>query len=108
MENIRIGDKYDYYDDGKIKESRRMVVEITDIIPFEKAETDLINIWKGEVEECDWLYAKTTDFFIKGVMDLTAVVFVRTLDNRWFSLGYWGGLSDVKNKLKEKLKNQKK
>lgn len=105
MENIKIGESYDCYDDGKVKESRRMIVEITDIIPFGKAATDLINIWKGEVEECDWLYAKTTDFFIKGITDLTEVIFVRTLDNGWFSLGYWGGRLDITNKLKDKFKN---
>ena len=34
--------KYDCYDDGKITESRKYQVLITDIIPFNKADKDLV------------------------------------------------------------------
>lgn len=38
--------KYDCYDDGKITESRKYQVLITDIIPFDKADKDLKNQYK--------------------------------------------------------------
>lgn len=49
-------------DDGKIRESRKLNVTITDIIPFDKIDSETLSIWKEEVEDCDWLYKKETDF----------------------------------------------
>lgn len=100
MKNIKIGETYNYFDDGKIKETRKMPVTITAITPFNKIGKRVLKQWVEEVEECDWLYANETDYFIKGDLHISEgkvekVVFVRTLKNEWFSLGWWGGVLDV-------------
>lgn len=85
--------KYDCYDDGKITESRKYQVLITDIIPFEEADPDLIEAWKTAVKEYDWLYDKETDYFIFAVSYERwypqVEIFARTLDRGWFGLGEW-------------------
>ena len=108
MEIPQINKTYNYFDDGKIWESRRLPVVIREIIPFEKIDSKTLSIWKDEVENCDWLYAKSTDFFIKGMLELSddskvEIIFVRTIDNRdgWFSLGWWAGRLDVDGSLEE-------
>jgi len=101
---IELNKTYDYFDDGKIKESRRMSVKITEIIPFDEIDEKTLLIWKEEVEECDWLFAKQTDYFVKGDLELIdnktkSIVFVRTLNVGWFSLGWWGGRLDIDGSL---------
>jgi len=103
---IEIGKKYNYFDDGKIWESRRLTVEITEIIPFKDIDDTTLCIWKSEVEQCYWLYSKETDYFVKGLLETEyieikyeEIIFVRTLDGGWFSLGWWGGRLDVDGKL---------
>lgn len=85
--------KYDCYDDGKITESRKYQVLITDIIPFEEADPDLVEAWKKTVKEYDWLYDTETDYFIFGVSYERwypqVEIFVRTRDKVWFGLGEW-------------------
>ena len=110
-----INKTYNYFDDGKIKETRRMSVVITEIIPFDKIEEDILDQWKEEVENCDWLYAKETDYFIKGILETSKdgkhteeIVFVRTIDDKdgWFSLGWWGGRLDLDGNLLELSNNR--
>ena len=53
---------------------------------------------------------KKTDLFIKANLiktngTLEEIVFVRTIDNRWFSLGWWGGILDIDDKLILSLRN---
>ena len=103
MENIKIGKTYNYFDDGKVKESRKMPVIITSITPFNKIGKRVLKLWREEVEQCDWLYEKETDYFIKGDLYVTKdkiekVVFVASR-NGWFSLGWWGGRLDVDGSL---------
>jgi hypothetical protein len=105
---IEIGKTYDYFDDGKISESRRLPVTITEVIPFSDIDSQILSDWKGEVEECNWLYAKETDFFIKGILKFSdnenkEIIFVRTIKGDWFSLGWWGGRLDVDGSLKSML-----
>ena len=102
--NIEIGKTYNYFDDGKIKESRKSPVIITHIIPFNKIGKRILKQWEEEAEDCDWLYEKETDFFIKGDLYVTEtqiekIVFVRASRNGWFSLGWWGGSLDVDGSL---------
>lgn len=102
--NIEIGKTYNYFDDGKIKESRKSPVIITHIIPFNKIGKRILKQWKEEVEDCDWLYEKETDFFIKGDLHISKdtiekIVFVRASRNGWFSLGWWAGRLDVDGSL---------
>ena len=85
--------KYDCYDDGKITESRKYQVLITDIIPFDKADEELIKEWHTQVLECHWLFAQETDYFIFAVSYEQwcpkVEIFVRTTDGGWFGLGEW-------------------
>jgi len=99
-----VGNTYTYYDDGKIKPSRRMKVMITEIIPFKTIDPETLTLWKEESERCDWLYAKETDYFILADLktnekDIEKVIFVRHRNNNWFSLGWWGGLLDIDGSL---------
>ena len=101
-----LGQTYNYFDDGKIRPSRRMEVVITEIIPFNEIDAETLESWKEEVEECNWLYAKETDFFVKGDLKVSddkieKIIFVRTINNNygWFSLGWWGGRLDIDGSL---------
>ena len=106
--NIKINNTYAYFDDGKIKVSRKHDVTIVDIIPFDEIYHDILELWKEEVCLSSHLYSKETDFFLKGILDIDdnkteEIYFVRTLDNGWFSLGFWGGRLDVDGSLTKKL-----
>jgi len=100
-----LGKTYNYFDDGKIKLSRRAEVVITDIIPFNEIDKETLNDWKQEVKDCYWLYAKETDFFVKADLKVSdnqieKIIFVRTIKNNgWFSLGWWGGRLDIDGSL---------
>jgi hypothetical protein len=108
-----IGQTYYYFDDGKIKLSRRGEVVITEVIPFEKIDEDTLNYWKEEVEACVWLYAQKTDFFVKAEStfsdgSIRTMIFVRTIDNDWFSLGWIGSRLDIDGSLNDTLKEKDK
>ena len=103
-----LGQTYNYFDDGKIRPSRRMEVVITEIIPFNKINEETLNDWKQEVEYCDWLYAKKTDFFVKADLKVSEnkiekIIFVKTINNNWFSLGWWSGRLDIDSSLTDRL-----
>ena len=100
---IEVGKHYDYFDDGKISESRKYNVIIDKILTLKeikKSQKDVLDMWKEETNKCYWLYAKETDYFLQATLNLIdgfeTIYFVRTVDNGWFSLGYWSG------RLKEK------
>jgi hypothetical protein len=104
-----VGKTYHYFDDGKIKVSRRGKVVITDVIPFENIDEETLIQWKEAVEECDWLYAPETDFFVKAESTLFYspfhdITFVRTKDDNWFSFGFLAGRLDIDGSLNEQLK----
>lgn len=109
MKNLPdIGKVYNYFDDGKIKETRKMECIITEIIPFDKIDSENLELWKEEINECDWLYKKETDYFIKADLKITdneieKIVFVRMLQDNWFSLGWWSGQLDVDGSLTQSL-----
>ena len=98
IDGIEIGKVYDYFDDGKITPNRRCAVIIKDIIPFDKIDKETYDLWLAEVDFCDWLFNPVTDYFIVGEFYLEEekekVFFVRTLKNKWFSFGEWGGYLD--------------
>ncbi len=101
-----LGQTYNYFDDGKIRLARRMEVVITEIIPFNEIDSETMELWNKEVEECDWLYAKETDYFVKADLKIAdgkpeKIIFVRTRGNLngWFSLGWWGGILDIDGSL---------
>ncbi len=94
-----VGKEYHAFDDGKIKPSRHSITTITEIIPFEKADKELLETWRNEVKECYWLYATETDYFVKAEWDDEASYFVRTTDGGWFSLGWFGSRLDIDGSL---------
>ena len=97
--------EYDYFDDGKINPSSHDKVTITEIVPFNKIDKETKDKWIEEVEQCHWLYNKETDYFVKGRLKEIKedVIFVRTLDNGWFSLGWWAGCLDADGSLLARL-----
>ena len=103
-----IGQTYNYFDDGKISYGRRMKVVITEIIPFNKIDSEILELWDEDVIEYDWLYAKETDYFVKADLKVSEdktekITFVRTINNDWFSLGWWGGRLDIDDSLNKLL-----
>ncbi len=108
MEIPKINKKYNCFDDGKIRESRLYIVIITEIIPFEKAEQKLKDLWKKETKTCHWLFSDKTDYFIKAITgDDEEQIFVRTKDNSWFGLGFLSGELDVDGSLTKLMTKNK-
>ena len=103
-----IGKTYNCFDDGKIRESRMYQVTIDEIIPFEKAYNELLELWEKEGLPSYWLFEKT-DYFIKFTSnefkDEPNRVFARTKGGGWFGLGnYWNaGRLDIDGSLTESL-----
>ena len=99
-----IGKTYNCFDDGKISKSRMYQVTITEIIPFEKADNELLQLWKEEGLPSYWLFEKT-DYFIKFTSnefkDEPNGVFARTKNGGWFGLGnFWNsGRLDIDGSL---------
>lgn len=108
---IKIGQTYNYFDDGKIKLSRKYDVKITNIILFNEIDPTTLKLWKEEVNGCDWIYNKFTDYFILGDLmtsiDKEKIIFVRTLENEWFSLGVWGGYLDYDGRLLNQMETNR-
>ena len=98
-----VGKEYNYFDDGKIRLDRRDTVTITEIIPFNDASETMKREWEKETSACDWLFAPTTDYFIKAVLEINGIelIFVRTIDGGWFSYSdkMWDGRLDVDGEL---------
>lgn len=101
------GKEYHTFDDGKVKPSRHAITKVIELIPFDAAEKWLIDAWKHNVEECYWLYATETDYFIKAEYedDEDPSYFVRTVDGGWFSIGFWGSRLDVSGELYASMQN---
>jgi len=90
----KVGQTYTCYDDGKITESRRFEVTIEKVVTPDKVDKEILDQWKADKKECDWLYADKTDYFIfsEPFEDEEQQVFVRTVYGKWFSLGFWASL----------------
>tara|TARA_R110000868_G_scaffold76573_2_gene220085 strand:- start:22809 stop:23144 length:336 start_codon:yes stop_codon:yes gene_type:complete len=104
-----VGKTYDAFNDGKISESRRYQVTIKEVVPFSDIDDETLSLWKDEVEDCDFLYSKSTDFFVKAEPDEYGVVevFVRTLNDGWFSMGFLlSGRLDIDGSLMAYLETQ--
>lgn len=112
MEQIKnipeLGKTYNCFDDGKITESRLYKVTITEIVPFNKADKELLKLWKEEGLTSHWLFDKT-DYFIKFKSEESDKepygVFARTKNGGWFGLGNWwnSGRLDIDGTLTESL-----
>ena len=90
-----INKTYHSFNDGKIRPSRRSKVVIKEVIPYKEIDQETLSIWKKEVSVCDWLFRETTDYFVKAEDDDEigggTLIYVRTKNDGWFSLGFWGG-----------------
>jgi hypothetical protein len=66
--------------------TKKVTITLTE--KLNKIDKETKDSWLEEVEQCHWLYNKETDYFVKGRLKESGenVVFVRTLDNGWFSL----------------------
>lgn len=104
-----IGKNYNCFDDGKITQSRLYTVDVVDVISFDKIDIETLEEWKDQVEQCDWLFAKETDYFIKTENGEDGnATFVRTLNGDWFSIGQFmnSGRLDVDGELTAILNNR--
>lgn len=103
-----ISEKIKFFDDGKTSPSRRYWATIKEVVPYDEAvqkHKQYYEDWQKEKTECDWLYAKETDYFVLADIpkyDDDVVVFVRTVDGGWFSIdyphGWMSGLLDIDDK----------
>ena len=124
IEVPQVGQIYHFFDDGKMSKNRHYKAECLEVITPEEAKkvvleipTDgssdtqkasLYNIWRDNVRELDWMYAEETDYFVRCRVpdfDENDLWFVRTINNRWFSMdiqSWWQvGLLDVSNDMYE-------
>lgn len=115
--NIEIGKTYNCFDGGKIKDSRKYQVTITEIIPFEKADDELLQLWKERGVPQYWLFDKT-DYFLRfksnEYENEPIGVFARTKSGGWFGLGVWwnsgeldvdGGLTKISDEYLKEFEN---
>jgi N6-adenosine-specific RNA methylase IME4 len=96
---------YNVFDDGKISPSRKYLVQVKEVIPFKDIDAETLTLWGYEVKTCYWLYKPETDFFIKTRNEYGKdEIFVRTLNNGWFSIGpINGGRLDIDGELTKQL-----
>lgn len=109
-----IGEKIKFFDDGKTSPSKRYWATVKEVVPYDEAAQkykQYYKDWQKIKIECDWLYAKDTDYFVLADIpeyDDDVVVFVRTVDGRWFSFDsphlWMAGLLDVDDKLWNEIK----
>ena len=117
-----VGKTYDFFDDGKITRTRHSMTTILRLVSPDDAKNIMVDsmvlghvslweIWKDEVEQCDWLYEKTTDWFVEASdrdYDENNLWFVRTQDGGWFSMNiqssWQAGRLDVDGHLFESVK----
>ena len=110
---FEIGKIYDFYDDGKIRESRRSQMKVTDFVSglfgakllswkIDGREVSLWDIWKttirNELRRFDTISYRIfdwgcTDFVICSPIDDNGkvdeeydVIFARTIDGGWYTL----------------------
>lgn len=121
----KVWQTYKFFDKGRMMISGIYDATVTQIMTIEESKKhilefpdgstiNLYDFWKKEINSKvipyrvgePWLYARNTDYFvfckISEYSDLP-VIFVRDIENRWFSLGYPksfdGGLLDVSGEL---------
>lgn len=105
-----VGKTYHCFDDWKIRLSRRMNVTITEVIPFDKADDEIVRLWMEEKSDDigAMFLAKETDCFIRAKVEISDkklydVVYARAEYGGWDSLHSWGGILDVDGSLNAEL-----
>ena len=124
----KMGEYYHFFDDGKITPTRHYIAKCLEIIPFEKFKSiqienipiynenceirvtkSLYDIWQEEQKDCDFLYAKKTDYAIKcncPIYDENDLYFVRTKNGGWFSMNIQSSWQSGRLDVDEKEWNQ--
>jgi len=102
--------EYDFFDDGIVSENRKHKVLITAIIPFCEINKNILELWKREANNCDWIFNNKTDYFLKGtlmVKPAKKLIFARTKTGHWFSFNdnFWDGLLDISGKIAKQSEN---
>ena len=59
-----IGKTHNCFDDGKVSHSRLYTVDVKDVVSFNKIDEETKKNWKEKVEQCCWIYAQETDYFV--------------------------------------------
>jgi hypothetical protein len=104
---IKIGEEYNFFDDGKVRLSRMDTVIISDIIPYNQ-DSEILKIWNKYKIFYPFNNIKS-EYFIKAVLSKTKeeLIFAKTLYHGWFSFGensiYQGEL-DINGDLTAKLR----
>lgn len=112
----KIGEKYHFFDDGKLQNNRHYIAECVKILTPEEAKhyklsgiTSLYEYWKSAYKIYKGFYKKSTDYFIGCTIPNyfdSIVWFVRNPDNYWTILDIqddWiAGILDTDNKLYKK------
>ena len=101
-----VGKEYHTFDDGKIKPSRHNIITITEVVPFnEFRDSTIVSAWGHEIQNCYWLYAEETDYFVIGKYEdeEEPEYFVRTKDGGWFSIGWFASRLDIDGTLYSKM-----
>lgn len=100
---MQIGDKFNCYDDGKVRPSRHSVITIVDIIPRKKWTTEQKNlVCKTIIENEDLFSSKQTELIV-GKYYNDKIYFLKTTYDEYFSTGWSGGLLDVDGTLTKNL-----
>lgn len=118
-----VGKRYHFFDDGKTGPSRHYIATVEEIITKDEAKARylptadkniikmLYEIWEGEVEHRDFLYAKDTDVFVRCSIpkyDENQIWFVRTKDGGLFSIdvqSFWqSGRLDIDGHIYKEVK----
>ncbi len=110
LENkIKVGERYNYYDNGRISPFRHFVVEIKDIIPFNEIDDELWSLWSESVDDTYDLYVvDKPDYIIKAELEdvkiYNTIYLARTTDGGWFALNHlFSGRLDYDKSLTDKL-----
>lgn len=112
-----VGKTYKFYDDGKRSPSRTYEATVIRIVSYDEEIlvnkynyeiddfilTPIQEIHKEKVENRNWIFSKTTDYFVECEIpkyDDNTIWFARTKSGGWFSMdiqsGWQSGELDVK------------
>lgn len=128
-----VGKEYHFWDDGKTSPSRHYICRCERVVktikeakaikftlrqyanflkdsPYTEYEKSLYEIWRKQVDHCNWLYAEETDYFVEfscPKYDEHNLWAVRTKNGGWFTMdiqsSWQGGTIDVTGKIFESV-----
>jgi len=120
-----VGKKYHFFDDGKVGPSRHYIATIEEIITTDESKQryfksfttntirPLYDIWQSEVKSSSFLYAATTDVFVRCSIpkyDKHPIWFVRTKEGGLFSIdvesGWQSGRLDIDGSIYKAIKEE--